>query len=109
MMYKSASGCMEHINIFEVSNINTTLKFLRENNFWIYGFEAKSEKKFNDIKWDGNNILLFGSEGFGMRQHTSKYADFFVKININEDIESLNISNSAAIVFHHLSYIKKKS
>ena len=29
-MYKSASGCMEHINIFEVSNINTTLKFLRE-------------------------------------------------------------------------------
>ena len=44
-----------------------------------------------------------------MRQHTSKYADFFVKININEDIESLNISNSAAIVFHYLSYIKKKS
>ena len=34
------------INIFEVSNINTTLKYLRENNFWIYGFEAKSEKKF---------------------------------------------------------------
>ena len=37
LMYKSASGCMEHINIFEVSNINTTLKFLREKNFWIYG------------------------------------------------------------------------
>ena len=34
---------------------------------------------------------------------TGKYADFFVKININEEIESLNISNSAAIVFHHLS------
>ena len=44
-----------------------------------------------------------------MRQHTGKYADFFVKININENIESLNISNSAAIVFHYLSYIKKKS
>ena len=44
-----------------------------------------------------------------MRQHTGKYADFFVKINIKEDIESLNISNSAAIVFHHLNYLKKKS
>ena len=44
-----------------------------------------------------------------MRQHTSKYADFFVKINIDEKVESLNISNSAAIVFHHLCYIKKKS
>ena len=109
LMYKSASGCMEYVNIFQVSNINSTLKNLREKNFWVYGFDAKGKKDFTDIKWEGNNILLFGSEGFGMRQHTSKYADFFVKININEDIESLNISNSAAIVFHHLSYIKKKS
>ena len=35
LMYKSASGCMEHLNIFEVSNINTTLKFLRDKNFWV--------------------------------------------------------------------------
>ena len=109
LMYKSASGCMEHLNIFKVSNINSVLKNLREKNFWVYGFDAKGEKDFTDIKWDGNNILLFGSEGFGMKQHTSKYADFLVKININNSIESLNISNSAAIVFHHLSYIKKKS
>ena len=109
LMYKSASGCMEHVNIFQVSNINSTLKNLREKNFWVYGFDAKGQKDLTEIKWEGNNILLFGSEGFGMRQHTGKYADFFVKININEDIESLNISNSAAIVFHHLSYIKKKS
>ena len=109
LMYKSASGCMEHLNIFQVSNINSTLKNLREKNFWVYGFDTSGEKDFTNIKWEGNNILLFGSEGFGMRKYTSKYADFFVKININNDIESLNISNSAAIVFHHLSFIKKKS
>ena len=107
LMYKSASGCMEHLNIFEVSNINSTLKNLREKNFWVYGFDASGEKDFTDIKWGGNNILLFGSEGFGMSHHTSKYADFHVKININKKIESLNISNSAAIVFHHLNYLKK--
>ncbi len=109
LMYKSASGCMEYLNIFEVSNINSTLKKLREKNFWVYGFDASGEKDFVDIRWEGNNILLFGSEGFGVRQHTGKYTDFFVKINMNEKIESLNISNSAAIVFHHISYIKKKS
>ena len=109
LMYKSASGCMEHLNIFEVSNINSTLKNLREKNFWVYGFDANGEKDFLDIKWEGNNVLLFGSEGFGIRQHTSKYTDFLVKINMNSEIESLNISNSAAIVFHHLSNIKKKS
>ena len=41
LLYKSASGCMEHVNIFQVSNINTILKFLREKNFWIYGFNSK--------------------------------------------------------------------
>ena len=109
LMYKSASGCMEYLNIFEVSNINSTLKNLREKNFWVYCFDSKGEKDFTDVKWEGNSILLFGSEGFGIRQHTGKYADFFVKINMNKEIDSLNISNSAAIVFHHISYIKKKS
>ena len=109
LMYKAASGAIEYINIFEVSNINSTLKNLKEKNFWVYGFDGKGKKDFTDIEWKGNNILLFGSEGSGMHKHTSKYADFLVKIEINEKIESLNISNSAAIVFHHLSYLKKKS
>lgn len=109
LMYKSASGCMEHMKIFEVSNINTTLKYLRENNFWIYGFESNSSNKFTDVKWEGNNVLLFGSEGFGMREHTKKYTDFSVKIDINKNIESLNISNSAAIVFHHINQYKNKT
>ena len=109
LMYKAASGSIEYLNIFEVSNINSTLKNLKYKNFWIYGFDGKGDKDFTDIEWKGNNILLFGSEGSGMHMHTSKYADFLVKIKINRKIDSLNISNSASIVFHHLSYIKKKS
>ncbi len=109
LMYKAASGAIEYINIFEVSNINSTLKNLKEKNFWVYGFDGNGREDFTNIEWKGNNILLFGSEGSGMHKHTSKYADFLVKININKKIESLNISNSAAIVFHHLSYLKKKS
>ena len=107
LLFKAASGAIEYINIFEVSNINSTLKNLKDKNFWVYGFEGKGDKNFTDIEWKGNNILLFGSEGSGMHQHTSKYADFLVKIDINTKVESLNISNSAAIVFHHLSYLKK--
>ena len=107
LMYKSASGCMEHMNIFEVSNINSTVKNLRENNFWVYGFDASGKKNFTEIKWEGKNILLFGSEGFGLKKHTIKYTDFLVRVDINKKIESLNISNCAAIVFHHLNYLKK--
>tara|TARA_B100000963_G_scaffold314839_1_gene293613 strand:- start:3 stop:749 length:747 start_codon:yes stop_codon:yes gene_type:complete len=108
LMYKASCGAIEYINIFEVSNINSTLKNLKDKNFWVYGFDGKGDKNFTEIEWKGNNILLFGSEGSGMHQHTSKYADFLVKININRNIESLNISNSASIVFHHLSYLKKR-
>ena len=107
LMFKAASGAIEYMNIFEVSNINSTLKNLKDKNFWVYGFDGNGEKNFTDIEWKGNNILLFGSEGSGMHQHTSKYADFLVKIDINKKIESLNISNSAPIVFHHLRYLKK--
>ena len=63
LMYKSASGSMEYLNIFKVSNINSTLKNLREKNFWVYGFDANGKKNFTEIKWEGKNILLFGSEG----------------------------------------------
>ena len=108
LMYKAASGAIEYVNIFEVSNINSTLKNLKDKNFWVYGFDGNGDKDFTEIEWKGNNILLFGSEGSGMHEHTSKYADFLVKIDIDKKIDSLNISNSAAIVFHHLSYIKKR-
>ena len=108
LMYKASSGAIEYMKIFEVSNINSTLKNLKDKNFWVYGFDGNGDQDFTNIEWKGNNILLFGSEGSGMHQHTSKYADFLVKININTKVESLNISNSAAIVFHHLSYLKKR-
>ena len=107
LLYKSASGCMELMNIFQVANINSTIKYLREKNFWVYAFETGASKEITDIEWKGNNILLFGSEGKGIKTHTSKYADFNVRIDINNMVESLNISNSAAIVFHHINKNKK--
>ena len=106
LMYKSASGAVENIEIFEVTNINTTLKYLREKNFWVYGFDSNSEKDFTEIRWSGNKVLLFGSEGYGIKMHTKKYTDFLVKIKIDNKVESLNVSNSAAIAFHFIKSIK---
>jgi len=107
LLYKSASGCMEHINIFEVSNINTTLKYLKTKNFWICGFDKDAKKDFTEHDWEGNNVLLFGSEGYGLKYQTSRKSDFLLKIQINKQVESLNISNSASVVFHFLDVLKK--
>ena len=108
LLYKSASGCTELINIFEVSNINTILIYLKSKNFWVSGFSSRGKKDFTKHDWSGRNILLFGSEGYGLKYQTLKNSDFLLKININEKIESLNISNSAAIVFHYIDYLRKK-
>ena len=100
LLYKSASGCIEHINIFEVSNINTALKYLKTKNFWICGFDKNGKKNFTKHDWKGNNVLLFGSEGYGIKKHTEKYTDFLVKIKINDKIESLNVSNACSIILY---------
>ena len=44
LMYKAASGAMEYIKIFKVANINSTLKNLKDKNFWVYGFDGKGKK-----------------------------------------------------------------
>ena len=109
LLYKSASGCMDLINIFEVSNISSTLKYLKTKNFWVCGFDKSGTKDFTKHDWKGNNVLLFGSEGYGLKYQTLKNSDFLLKISINEKIESLNISNSAAVVFHFIDNLKKNN
>ena len=102
LLYKSASGGIEHIKIFKVSNINTTIKFLKTKDFWISAFDVSGAKNFTQHNWKGRNVLVFGSEGYGLKNQTKKNSDFIFKININKKIESLNISNSVAVVCHFL-------
>ena len=108
LMYKSASGCTELINIFEVTNLNTSLKYLKSKNFWISGFDTDGSKNFTENDWKGKNVLLFGSEGEGLKFQIKKNADFLFYINIDKKVESLNVSNSASIVFHYLNQLLYK-
>ncbi len=102
LLYKSASGGTEHIKTFKVSNINTALKFLKTKEFWVSAFDISAKKDFTKHNWKGKNILLFGSEGFGLKAKTLENSDFRFKVNINSNIESLNISNTVSIVCHHI-------
>ena len=102
LLYKSASGGAEHIRIFKVSNLNTSLKFLKTKGFWISAFDVTATKDFTLHNWKGKNVLLFGSEGFGIRAKTLENSDFKFKVNMNKNIESLNISNTVSVVCHHI-------
>jgi len=108
LLYRSASGGTEHMTIFKESNINTSLKYLKSQNFWISAFDVSGKKNFTQHDWKGKNVLLFGSEGFGLKHQTLKHSDFQFKIDISKKIESLNISNSVSIVCHYINYSLKK-
>jgi len=105
LLFKSASGGMEHINIFRVSNINTTLRFLKTKGFWVSAFDVSAKKDFTENKWNGKNILVFGSEGYGLNKNTKNNSDFIFKIKISNQMESLNIANSVSIVCHYINKI----
>ena len=102
LLYKSASGGTEHIKIFKVANVNTALKFLKTKEFWVSAFDISAKKDFTKHDWKGKNVLLFGSEGFGIKAKTLENSDFRFRVNINSNIDSLNISNTVSVVCHHV-------
>ena len=62
----------------------------------------RPQKDFTKNNWKGKNVLLFGSEGFGLKNKTLENSDFRFKVNMNKNIESLNISNTVSVVCHHI-------
>ena len=82
--------------------MNTSLKFLKTKNFWISAFDVSATKDFTKNNWKGRNVLLFGSEGFGVKAKSLEHSDFRFKVKMNKNIESLNISNTVSVVCHHI-------
>lgn len=96
LLNKTASGGMDIVNIFQTSNIINLFKDLKNKNYWFYGFDGASKKVFKKNILNKKNVLVFGSEGKGLRDIIKKNCDYLVKIEINEKIESLNVSASVA-------------
>ena len=64
--------------------------------------DVSATKDFTKNNWKGKNVLLFGSEGYGIKAKTLENSDFKFKVNMNDNIESLNISNTVSVVCHHI-------
>ena len=97
MMYKSASGAMELVNIIPVSNITNALVVLKKNNYWVYGLDGNAKENIKDQKWSNLNVFVFGSEGNGLRRLVKENCDHLIKIEINKKIGSLNVSNAVSV------------
>jgi 23S rRNA (guanosine2251-2'-O)-methyltransferase len=109
MMYKSASGAMEIVNIIPVSNITNALEVLKKNNYWVYGLDGNAKENIEEQKWSNQNVFVFGSEGDGLRRLVKENCDHLIKIQINKEIESLNVSNAVSVTLGIFRLLQKKN
>jgi 23S rRNA (guanosine2251-2'-O)-methyltransferase len=109
ILYKSASGAMELINLISVSNITNALQLLKKNNYWIYGLDGYASETLNKQKWSKKNVFVFGSEGEGLRRLVKESCDHLIKIDINKNIESLNVSNAVSATLGIFSLLKNEN
>ena len=102
-LLKAASGAAELVNYFKVTNIRRSIVDFKRNGYWIYGFDSSSNTE-SDLKFEKKSVLIFGSEGKGIRDLIKKECDIFIKLkmkNISEfQIDSLNVSNATSIALH---------
>lgn len=107
---RASVGYSELIKIIEVQNLGICLDKLKKQSFWIFGLDSHASdlKIENLFKEYSKTVFILGSEGFGMRDSIKKNTDINVKIEINKDVESLNVSNTSTIISYEYFNFKKK-
>ena len=98
---KVASGATEHMLIAKVTNINDTIRMLKEHNVWVYAtdFDGKAPKSAN---LTGNTAIVIGSEGEGIKKLTKELCDDTLTIPEYGKINSLNASVATGIILYEV-------
>ena len=95
---KVASGAAETVPYFPVTNLARTLRELKERNIWIVGTDENAKDDLFTADFPEAVAWVLGAEGEGMRRLTREHCDFLVRIPMQGEVESLNVSVAAGIV-----------
>lgn len=98
---KAASGALEVVPWVRVVNLARALDEIAEAGFWRIGLTGHTETLLGDaLKGAPKTALVLGAEGEGMRQNTAAHCDMLARLPISPKVESLNVSNAAAIALY---------
>jgi 23S rRNA (guanosine2251-2'-O)-methyltransferase len=100
---KSASGALEIVPWVRVVNLARALDEVAEAGYWRIGLAGEAEATLAEALPAGPVALVFGAEGEGMRHNIGQHCDALARLSINEAMESLNVSNAAAIALYAAS------
>ena len=101
-VYKVASGAVEHMKIARVNNLNDEIKYLKDNDVWVYGTAVEASKYYYEENLTGAIAIVIGNEGKGISNLVKENCDVLLKIPMKGKISSLNASVSAGIVMYEV-------
>ena len=106
---KASSGAINNLPIITVNNISQAMETLKEHEFWIAG-TCLSPNSINlfDFKFSGKLAWVMGNEGSGIRRLVQENCDYLIKIPLQGNTQSLNVSVATGIVLAYANYMQDK-
>jgi 23S rRNA (guanosine2251-2'-O)-methyltransferase len=100
---KAASGALERVPWVRVVNLARALEEIAEAGFWRIGLAGDAKTELREALGPNRVALVLGAEGAGLRPNTREHCDALARLPITEAIESLNVSNAAAVALYAAS------
>ncbi|MDP3676713.1 MAG: 23S rRNA (guanosine(2251)-2'-O)-methyltransferase RlmB [Novosphingobium sp.] len=97
---KAASGALEIVPWVRVVNLSRALEDLAEAGYWRIGLDGGAPAQFGSVLPTGPVALVLGAEGEGLRPNVAGHCDVLARLPIAPAMESLNVSNAAAVALY---------
>ncbi len=101
-VYKASAGAVEYVPVARVSNINDTIRELKERGVWVYGLDMDGED-WCATDMTGATALVVGSEGRGVSRLVRENCDYILSLPMNGRVNSLNASVACGIVMYEVA------
>ena len=95
---RAAAGALEYLPVARVTNVTQALERLKENGFWIYGFDERGTELYDRVNYHPPTAIVLGGEGKGLHQNVGKHCDVLVRIPMAGAVSSLNVSVATGVV-----------
>ncbi len=100
---KAASGALERVPWVRVVNLARALEEIGEADFWRIGLAGDVDMALREALGPARVALVLGAEGAGLRPNTREHCDALARLPISDSVESLNVSNAAAVALYAAS------